>query len=1084
MSFIGPNHWWSNWPATFGYVAEKIFFPQSVQEISAAIEAVPGGGDTFIKAVGGGWSFTDAALPGNIHGFSIQEFGASGTQDLSGVLQGLPNPMATPMDLLPETLDNELPAATQYNYVTTTQEVMPDTGIALFEPKKALLIDIRGLASSLQDQLPAILSSSARPPHGTQYFHVEAGITMADLQQLLDHQKPRLAIQATGGNPLATLAGSLSTATHGGEFKWPLLVDRVRAIHLVGPGGQEWWIEGTAPIADQAALQAVYPSIDAAHFIGGAWAGIPGLSAEDMLKATVVSMGTLGVIYSVVLEVVEQFGIRQLVTPTSWSNILSAATTTLADLRSGDIAANRRILDVVLDGSLNGSGIPLGENVYADLAINPFTLECWITNRKVYPLPIESYNNDAVAITDYINPLLTALGRNAKDTVGGSPAAGRIFDFLNYAIPGINLIADANDISNAVALAKFLIGFPDMITVALATISAQAVANVQQEPSLTDRGAEFIGDFLTGFLHTLQGTSNVQYQFGNLASGLFLFFQANFAGGSNGDQILFYSSTDGHWWLGTFNSGLLRWQLAATSTPRDLVIDGNVSFWTPNFSGGAAGNNLLFYDPTSGNWMLSGQTSWITVASDTTTPFPGQNTVAWQAWIVNFTGGAGADQVLVYDPQAGNWWLGSLVGGATLSWAAVSTDATAPFGGMWTNGWYAVTLGPYGVSSTNQTRGGGQIMVVDPQGGGNIWLGTLQGSTINWGPALPPGPMVNIGNDSGGFWWGNFTGVAAAGDQLLVYDPTGSGTWSLGSFNSGALTWQTLIADSPFSGWQYAWPVSFTGGTGSEQILLYDGNNWWLGTINSGAISFVSVSSAATVPWGSTAILPWVGLFNGDTVSRVLAFDGSNWWLGTFFNGMIFWTQTCNTLTGTNLNSDKIDVSYKVGAIGWPSGGIPGRGLEIALDPTKAFTFVQNTIFDDLVANNMLSLTNPQPLIGYISIRVVPKTTTVMGMQQYSPYSVMVEIVGYRSPESDNLMDAIQAAVLSANANQGLNAMLHWGLENDQMEASDLLNTPLNALLKPGSTLTKIQAFQAVRKFFINTNDPCFDNNFTERLGI
>jgi len=464
MPSIGPDHWWSNWPATFGYVCSQIFYPRSIPEISAAIKAVPG--DHFIKAVGGGWSFTDAALPGGVRGFSILEDGRAGTQNLSGILQSLPNPTVTPMDLLPETVNQQLAFLTNYDNTTTTQVVAAGSNNGLFRSQKVSLIDIKGLASSLQEALPSILSNKANPPPGTHYFHVEAGITMADLQQLLDHQKPRLAIQATGGNPLATLAGSLSTATHGGEFQWPLLLDRVRAVHLVGPGGEEWWIEGAAPIADQVSLQRVYPNLDPSHFIGGSWSGITGLTAEDVLKAVVVSMGTMGVIYSVVLEVVEQYGIRQIVTATNWDQILAAASTSKEALAANDVSANSKVLQVLLDGTLNGTGIPLVDNVYADLAINPFTRECWITNRKVTALPIDA-NNPATSPSDYISALSNALSRNAKDTVKGNAVLGRIFDFLYYATGWANW---PSDLSEALTLFKFITGFPDLITLALATL--------------------------------------------------------------------------------------------------------------------------------------------------------------------------------------------------------------------------------------------------------------------------------------------------------------------------------------------------------------------------------------------------------------------------------------------------------------------------------------------------------------------------------------------------------------------------------------------------------------------------------------
>ena len=38
-------------------------------------------------------------------------------------------------------------------------------------------------------------------------------------------------------SPGATLAGAISSATHGAEFRWPLLIDTVKAVHMVGPGG-------------------------------------------------------------------------------------------------------------------------------------------------------------------------------------------------------------------------------------------------------------------------------------------------------------------------------------------------------------------------------------------------------------------------------------------------------------------------------------------------------------------------------------------------------------------------------------------------------------------------------------------------------------------------------------------------------------------------------------------------------------------------------------------------------------------------------------------------------------------------------
>jgi hypothetical protein len=55
-----PGYYWRNWPQTFGYVTDGRIYPRTLGEISAAINATQ---KRPIKAVGGGWSFSDAALP-------------------------------------------------------------------------------------------------------------------------------------------------------------------------------------------------------------------------------------------------------------------------------------------------------------------------------------------------------------------------------------------------------------------------------------------------------------------------------------------------------------------------------------------------------------------------------------------------------------------------------------------------------------------------------------------------------------------------------------------------------------------------------------------------------------------------------------------------------------------------------------------------------------------------------------------------------------------------------------------------------------------------------------------------------------
>jgi len=684
--------WWQNWPLSFGCVIEQRFYPRTVDEIATAITTV--GNDQPIKAVGAGWSFTDAALPfktsAELERVSTLERGARGMEDMSLVLRGINNRTESPMDLLPERIADDLTIFSRYDQATLTEKVQ--SGWNLPGMNTGALLDAKGMASSLQSVLDHILTSAARKAiaGGKHYFHVEAGITLSELEGLLDHQHPRLALMAAGA-PGATLAGALATATHGAEFRWQLLIDTVKAIHLVGPGGEQWWIEGDESIASHKELQARYPKIDKAHFIAGKWNGIADLTAQDVLNAVIVSMGTMGVIYSVVLEVFPQYGIQEIIKRTTWEKLVEAARTSSDLLRIGDPGANNDMLMVLLDGAANGTGVGFEENVYANLAINPFNFDCWVTNRRLTPqLPVDS-NGPSLGISDYLNAVSSSIGKNSQSVVFDSAMIGRLFNFLLYDtdVPFPNLFHLQGDVNSGQGLLGFVTQFRDILTAALATVSVQAVANANgANPAYN--GPNFLGDLLTGVLNAVQGT--------------------------------------------------------------------------------------------------------------------------------------------------------------------VDSDL---------------------------------------------------------------GDHTDIGSRSG------------------------------------------------------------------------------------------------TVAWGS---------------------------------------------------------------------GMPGRGLEIALHPEKAFSFVQKILIDEIMTGMMIG--QNKPLLGYMSMRVCQPTNTLMGMQQYHPFTVMIEIVGYRSPEANAVIDEIQRRVIDLNRTEALGAMLHWGLENDQLTGTDLGFMPVSQLLNGKPPFTKLSAFQAIRQFLRNANPPCFDNFFVQRLGL
>ena len=121
----GPSgYYWRNWPQTFGYVTPHRFYPRTVREISQAIQ-VATRLNLPIKAVGGGWSFSDASLPmqtqPEVDTVSILKRGADGAEDLSHVLQGLNGVTNSPVDLQPENVTGDLAGSEHYAQLDVAQ---------------------------------------------------------------------------------------------------------------------------------------------------------------------------------------------------------------------------------------------------------------------------------------------------------------------------------------------------------------------------------------------------------------------------------------------------------------------------------------------------------------------------------------------------------------------------------------------------------------------------------------------------------------------------------------------------------------------------------------------------------------------------------------------------------------------------------------------------------------------------------------------------------------------------------------------------------------------------------------------------
>jgi FAD/FMN-containing dehydrogenase len=160
------------------------------------------------------------------------------------------------------------------------------------------------------DQLSNVLNtvlSTALNPRGAslQLVHVEAGMKVLALCDFLDSQN--LALKTMGGSDGQSVAGILSTSVHGPDFDRGPVPDMVRAVHLVGPGGAQHWVEPSVGITDPVALQRALGIGPANIHYDDRW-----------FNAAITTVGTLGMVYSVILEVQTQYDLVQVITKNTW----------------------------------------------------------------------------------------------------------------------------------------------------------------------------------------------------------------------------------------------------------------------------------------------------------------------------------------------------------------------------------------------------------------------------------------------------------------------------------------------------------------------------------------------------------------------------------------------------------------------------------------------------------------------------------------------------------------------------------------------------------------------------------------------
>jgi L-gulono-1,4-lactone dehydrogenase len=160
------------------------------------------------------------------------------------------------------------------------------------------------------------LSESAR---GQRLVRVLGGTHLHALNAELD--RAGLALANMGGYDAQTIAGVVSTSTHGSGLRWGPFPDLVRSLDLVVAGGEVVRVEPPDGPTDPGAFDAVHRG------------GRRLVQDADTFAAAACGIGCLGLVHSLVIEVREKFWLNEVRTLSTWEECRATLT---ADKVLGD----------------------------------------------------------------------------------------------------------------------------------------------------------------------------------------------------------------------------------------------------------------------------------------------------------------------------------------------------------------------------------------------------------------------------------------------------------------------------------------------------------------------------------------------------------------------------------------------------------------------------------------------------------------------------------------------------------------------------------------------------------------------------
>ncbi len=148
-------------------------------------------------------------------------------------------------------------------------------------------------------------------------IRVKAGAKIYQIISYLDDEDltgTKRGFYTLGGSSGQSIAGAINTSTHGSNPHLPPIADFVRAIHVVGHKGREWWVERRTNRISEIDPQEGKSSCITVEY------------DDSLFDALLVNLGSMGVIYSYVFEVREFYHLSRTTKLHDWQSLKTPLT--------------------------------------------------------------------------------------------------------------------------------------------------------------------------------------------------------------------------------------------------------------------------------------------------------------------------------------------------------------------------------------------------------------------------------------------------------------------------------------------------------------------------------------------------------------------------------------------------------------------------------------------------------------------------------------------------------------------------------------------------------------------------------------